>query len=69
MHVKCKLVENEPCIKCGSLQPTMAKVGAFTMCLNCWYKEFGQAEIPVNSEQYNNYVLWLNETEFGKNNK
>ena len=66
MEVKCKIIEHEPCFKCGSLEPTMVKIGVFSMCPHCWQEEFNETEISTQGEHYKNYVAWLNETEYGK---
>ena len=66
MEIKCKVVEHEPCLCCGALETTMVKIGVFTMCLQCWQKEFNQTEIPIKSEAYQNYVAWLSETDYSK---
>lgn len=65
-EVKCKLVEHETCIKCGSLEPTMVKIGVFTMCPTCWQKEFNQTDIPITSPEYKVYQEWLKETEYSR---
>jgi len=65
-EVKCKIIEHETCLKCGSLESTMIKIGVLTMCPKCWQEEFNAQEIYTQSEIYQNYVHWLNETEYGK---
>lgn len=62
MDIKCKLIEYEPCIKCGAIESSMVNIGAFMMCMQCWQEEFNTTEIATHKSDYENYIAWLNET-------
>lgn len=58
--IECKAFSNNACLGCGKVNPTMVRVGVFTMCLECFVAEFGVVvEISPDSKLGSNYYDWL----------
>lgn len=58
--IECKAFSNSACLKCGKVNPTMIRIGVFTMCLECFVTEFGiVTEISLDSVLCHEYYIWL----------